>query len=133
MPVRAGGPGDRSGAPGAAGSRGADGAAMIGNLFIRRPILATVCSLVIMLAGAISIPPLPVSQYPELTPPTVAVSANYTGANAQAVESAVTLPIEQDERRRGHALHDLVEREHGREESPSRSSSGAIPTSRPST
>ena len=68
---------------------------MISNLFIRRPILATVCSLAIILAGAISIPTLPIARYPELTPPSVAVIAIYTGANAQAVESAVTTPLEQ--------------------------------------
>ena len=68
---------------------------MISNLFIRRPILATVCSLAIILAGAISIPTLPIARYPELTPPSVAVTAFYTGANAQAVESAVTTPLEQ--------------------------------------
>jgi len=64
-------------------------------LFIRRPILATVCSLIIMLAGAVAIPTLPIARYPDLTPPSVAVSAFYTGANAQAVESAVTTPLEQ--------------------------------------
>jgi HAE1 family hydrophobic/amphiphilic exporter-1 len=63
--------------------------------FIRRPILATVCSLLIVLAGAISIPILPIARYPELTPPAVSVTAFYTGANAQAVESAVTTPLEQ--------------------------------------
>ena len=64
-------------------------------LFITRPILATVCSLLIMLGGLIAIPTLPIARFPELTPPTVAVSAFYTGANAQAVESAVTTPLEQ--------------------------------------
>jgi HAE1 family hydrophobic/amphiphilic exporter-1 len=68
---------------------------VISDLFIRRPILATVCSLIIILAGAIAIPNLPIARYPELTPPSVAVSAFYTGANAQAVESAVTTPLEQ--------------------------------------
>src|SRR6188768_510678 len=68
---------------------------MIADVFIRRPILATVCSLVIMLAGAVSIPTLPIARYPDLTPPAVTVSAFYTGANAQAVESAVTTPLEQ--------------------------------------
>jgi HAE1 family hydrophobic/amphiphilic exporter-1 len=64
-------------------------------VFIRRPILATVCSLLIILAGAICIPQLPIARYPELTPPSVQITALYTGANAQAVESAVTTPIEQ--------------------------------------
>jgi HAE1 family hydrophobic/amphiphilic exporter-1 len=64
-------------------------------LFIRRPILATVCSLLLILAGAIAIPTLPIARYPDLTPPTVSVNAFYTGANAQAVESGVTTPLEQ--------------------------------------
>ena len=63
--------------------------------FIRRPILASVCSLVIILAGAIAIPTLPIAQFPELAPPQVQVIAFYTGANAQTVETAVTTPIEQ--------------------------------------
>ena len=63
--------------------------------FIRRPILASVCSLVIILAGAVAIPTMPVAQYPSLTPPQVNVSAFYTGANAQEVETAVTTPLEQ--------------------------------------
>jgi len=67
---------------------------MLSDIFIRRPILATVGSLLIMLAGAIAIPTLPIGRYPELAPPAVAVAAIYTGANAQAVESAVTTPLE---------------------------------------
>jgi HAE1 family hydrophobic/amphiphilic exporter-1 len=68
---------------------------MFVDLFIRRPILSIVLSLVIILAGATAIPTLPIAQYPELAPPQVSVTAIYTGANAQAVESAVTLPLEQ--------------------------------------
>jgi HAE1 family hydrophobic/amphiphilic exporter-1 len=64
-------------------------------VFIRRPILATVCSLLVILAGAISIPTLPIARYPQLTPPAVTVTAVYTGANAQEVETAVTTPIEE--------------------------------------
>jgi HAE1 family hydrophobic/amphiphilic exporter-1 len=67
---------------------------MITDVFIKRPVLATVCSVLITLAGAISIPTLPIGRYPELAPPTVTVGAFYTGANAQAVESAVTTPLE---------------------------------------
>ena len=67
---------------------------MFTDVFIRRPVLATVCSVLITLAGAIAIPTLPIGRYPELAPPTVSVSAFYTGANAQAVESAVTTPLE---------------------------------------
>jgi HAE1 family hydrophobic/amphiphilic exporter-1 len=63
--------------------------------FIRRPILASVCSLVIILAGAIAIPTLPIAQFPELAPPQVSVTAFYNGANAETVETAVTNPIEQ--------------------------------------
>jgi hydrophobic/amphiphilic exporter-1 (mainly G- bacteria), HAE1 family len=68
---------------------------LLSDVFIRRPILATVCSLLIILAGAICIPLLPISRYPQLAPPSVTITAIYTGANAQAVESAVTTPIEQ--------------------------------------
>jgi hydrophobic/amphiphilic exporter-1 (mainly G- bacteria), HAE1 family len=68
---------------------------LFSDAFIRRPILATVCSLVIILAGAICIPTLPIARYPQLAPPAVSVIAFYTGANAQAVESAVTTPLEQ--------------------------------------
>jgi hydrophobic/amphiphilic exporter-1 (mainly G- bacteria), HAE1 family len=68
---------------------------MFVDTFIRRPVLSTVCSLVIILAGAIAIPTLPVAQYPELAPPQVVVNAVYTGASAQTVESAVTIPLEQ--------------------------------------
>jgi HAE1 family hydrophobic/amphiphilic exporter-1 len=49
----------------------------------------------VILAGAIAIPTLPIARYPDLTPPGVTVAAFYTGANAQAVESAVTTPLEQ--------------------------------------
>jgi len=68
---------------------------MLADVFIRRPVLSTVCSLLIILAGAVSIPTLPIARYPELAPPAVTVSAYYTGANAQTVESAVTTPLEQ--------------------------------------
>jgi hydrophobic/amphiphilic exporter-1 (mainly G- bacteria), HAE1 family len=63
--------------------------------FIHRPILASVCSIVIILAGAIAIPTLPIAQFPELAPPQVQVIAIYNGANAQTVETAVTTPLEQ--------------------------------------
>jgi hydrophobic/amphiphilic exporter-1 (mainly G- bacteria), HAE1 family len=65
------------------------------NTFIRRPILASVFALVIILAGVIAIPTLPIAQFPELAPPQVTVGAFYNGANAETVESAVTLPLEQ--------------------------------------
>ena len=63
--------------------------------FIRRPIFATVCALLIVLAGAVSIPSIPISLYPELAPPQVVVACNYVGANSQIVEAAVTIPLEQ--------------------------------------
>ena len=65
------------------------------DFFIRRPVFATVCALLLILAGAICIPTLPISLYPTLAPPVVQVSSNYVGANAQTVESAVTIPLEQ--------------------------------------
>jgi HAE1 family hydrophobic/amphiphilic exporter-1 len=68
---------------------------MFADTFIQRPILASVCSLVLILAGAIAIPTMPVAQYPSLAPPVVTVTAFYTGANAQEVETAVTTPLEQ--------------------------------------
>ncbi len=65
------------------------------DFFIKRPIFATVCALLIILAGAVCIPSLPISLYPDLAPPQVTVTSNYVGANAQVVESAVTIPLEQ--------------------------------------
>jgi HAE1 family hydrophobic/amphiphilic exporter-1 len=65
------------------------------DFFIRRPVFATVCALLIVLGGAIAIPTLPIAQFPDLAPPQVVVSSGYIGANAQAVESAVTIPLEQ--------------------------------------
>ncbi len=68
---------------------------MFVDFFIRRPVFATVCALFIILAGAISIPSLPIAEFPDLAPPQVIVSSGYIGANAQTVESAVTIPLEQ--------------------------------------
>jgi HAE1 family hydrophobic/amphiphilic exporter-1 len=65
------------------------------DFFIKRPVFATVCAMVIVLAGAISIPTLPIAELPDLAPPQVIVTSTYIGANAQAVESAVTIPLEQ--------------------------------------
>src|SRR5206468_1835389 len=62
--------------------------------FIERPIFASVSSFVIPLAGAVAVFTLPVAQYPEVTPPTVQVSALYPGANAQTVRDTVAAPIE---------------------------------------
>ncbi|MGP5465837.1 efflux RND transporter permease subunit [Pseudomonas helleri] len=63
--------------------------------FIDRPIFAWVIAIVIMLAGAMSISQLPLEQYPDIAPPTVRISATYTGASAKTVEDSVTQIIEQ--------------------------------------
>src|SRR5690242_9342678 len=68
---------------------------MFANFFIRRPVFASVCAMLIVLAGAAVIPTLPIAQFPNLAPPQVAVSSFYIGASAQTVESAVTIPLEQ--------------------------------------
>lgn len=68
---------------------------MFVNTFIKRPILASVCSLVIIIAGVIAIPTMPIAQFPPLAPPNISVTSIYTGANAQEVETAVTTPLEQ--------------------------------------
>src|SRR2546428_6858297 len=68
---------------------------MFSRFFINRPIFASVLSIVIVLAGGISLATLPVAQYPDITPPTVEVSASYPGANAQVVPDTVAAPIEQ--------------------------------------
>jgi hydrophobic/amphiphilic exporter-1 (mainly G- bacteria), HAE1 family len=65
------------------------------DFFIHRPVFSTVCALLIILAGAVCIPTLPIAQFPDLAPPQVGVTAIYTGASAQTVESAVTTPLEQ--------------------------------------
>ena len=63
--------------------------------FIDRPIFAWVISIVIMLAGALSISTLPLEQYPDIAPPRVSINATYTGASAKTVEDSVTQVIEQ--------------------------------------
>ncbi len=68
---------------------------MFSQFFINRPIFAAVISLIIVVAGLITLMALPVAQYPEITPPTVRVSAIYPGANAQVVAETVAQPIEQ--------------------------------------
>jgi HAE1 family hydrophobic/amphiphilic exporter-1 len=65
------------------------------DFFIHRPVFATVCALLIILAGAICIPNLPVSMYPTLTPPQIEVQSGYVGADAETVEKAVTIPLEE--------------------------------------
>jgi len=67
---------------------------MISEVFIRRPVTSIVISILITIIGIISITSLPVSQYPNISPPTVQVQATYTGADAQTVEQTVTTLIE---------------------------------------
>ena len=68
---------------------------MISHFFIDRPIFASVLSIVFVLAGGVAVFTLPVAQYPEVTPPTVLVTALYPGANADTVRDTVAAPIEE--------------------------------------
>ena len=67
---------------------------MIADTFIKRPVTAIVISIVIVLVGIIAMTTLPVAQYPDITPPTVTISGNFTGADAQTVEQTTTTAIE---------------------------------------
>jgi len=67
---------------------------MIAETFIKRPVTAIVISIVIVLVGIISLTNLPVAQYPDITPPTVNITGNFTGADAKTVEQTTTTPIE---------------------------------------
>lgn len=69
---------------------------MFVEFFIRRPVLTMVCSIIIMIAGFVSIPTLPVEQYPDISPVQVVVSANYIGASSQVVEETVTTVLERE-------------------------------------
>ena len=69
---------------------------MFVEFFIRRPVFAAVCCMIITLAGALAIPQRPIAQYPDLAPPQVTVTATYVGASSDVVESAVTIPLEQE-------------------------------------
>ncbi|KIX21183.1 multidrug transporter AcrB [Flavobacterium sp. 316] len=63
--------------------------------FIDRPVLSTVISIIIVILGVLGLITLPVSQYPEIAPPTVTVSANYQGASAEVVMNSVVIPLEE--------------------------------------
>ncbi|PLW88880.1 efflux RND transporter permease subunit, partial [Mucilaginibacter sp.] len=65
---------------------------MIADTFIRRPVTAIVISLVILIVGTLAISNLPIAQYPDITPPTVQITGNYTGADALTVEQTVATP-----------------------------------------
>ncbi|MFP4253899.1 MAG: efflux RND transporter permease subunit [Halothece sp.] len=69
---------------------------MFVNYFIKRPVFSTVASLIILIIGAVSIPILPIAQYPDISPKEVNVTANYTGADAQTVEETVTTVLERE-------------------------------------
>ncbi|MDD6152359.1 MAG: multidrug efflux RND transporter permease subunit [Elusimicrobia bacterium] len=68
---------------------------MFSKFFINRPIFSTVISLLILLAGIVSITMLPIEQYPDLTPPTIAVTASYPGASPEVIANTVAAPLEQ--------------------------------------
>ena len=68
---------------------------MFSKFFIDRPIFATVLAILMVIAGLITISTLPVAQYPDITPPTVNVSATYPGANASTIARTVGVPIEE--------------------------------------
>ena len=69
---------------------------MFVDFFIKRPVFTSVCAIIILLVGAICIPILPAERYPEIAPPQVVVTANYTGASAQVVEETVTTVLERE-------------------------------------
>jgi HAE1 family hydrophobic/amphiphilic exporter-1 len=67
----------------------------VAEFFVRRPIVAMVIAIITVIVGFVAMSALPIAQYPDITPPQVSVTANYTGANAVAVEESVATPIEQ--------------------------------------
>ena len=69
---------------------------MFSRIFIRRPIFASVISIVIVIIGGVAMAALPIARYPEIAPPTVEVKATYPGANAKTVAETVATPIEQE-------------------------------------
>ena len=77
---------------------------MFSRIFIERPRFAIVISIVMVIAGILSVRQLPVAEYPEIAPPSIYVSATYTGASAQVVADTVALPLE--DLRMHHHLQD---------------------------
>ncbi|MEM8639578.1 MAG: efflux RND transporter permease subunit [Cyanobacteria bacterium P01_G01_bin.54] len=69
---------------------------MVVETFIKRPVVAIVCAIVVILLGAVAIPTLPIAQYPQISPPQVQVLSVYTGASAEVVESTVTNILERE-------------------------------------
>src|SRR4030095_5662048 len=68
---------------------------MLAEFPVRRPIVAMVISILIVIMGLVAYPTLPIAQYPDITPPVVQVTTNYPGASAQVVADTVASPIEQ--------------------------------------
>jgi len=68
---------------------------MISNFFVRRPIVAMVISIIIVMVGIIAVRGLPLAQFPNIVPPQIIVSTNYTGADAVTIEQSVSTPLEQ--------------------------------------
>src|SRR5207248_9351362 len=68
----------------------------ISHFFVDRPIFASVISIILTLVGAISFRALPISEFPEIAPPTVVVSATFAGASAEVIAQTVAAPIEQE-------------------------------------
>ncbi len=64
-------------------------------VFIERPVLSTVISIIVVILGILGLATLPIEQYPDIAPPTIRVSANYTGADAQTVLNSVVIPLEE--------------------------------------
>ena len=69
---------------------------MLSQFFIKRPIFAAVLSLLFFIAGALAVWQLPITEYPEVVPPTVVVTANYPGANPKVIAETVASPLEQE-------------------------------------
>ncbi|HSI69121.1 MAG TPA: efflux RND transporter permease subunit, partial [Gillisia sp.] len=64
-------------------------------VFIERPVLSTVISIILVILGLLSMQTLPVTQYPDIAPPTVQISVGYPGANAETILESVIIPIEE--------------------------------------
>ncbi len=72
-----------------------EGRAMLSRFFLKRPVFAWVIAIILMVAGCLAIYNLPISQYPPIAPPSIAITAFYPGASAETVENSVTQIIEQ--------------------------------------
>src|ERR1700730_3826969 len=78
---------------------------IIGRLSVERPVLAIVASLFILIMGALAYLTLPISEYPDVVPPTIVVTPTYPGASAQTVADTVATPIEQEVNGVEHMLY----------------------------